>query len=153
MELKLGLEKVQKTTNSDKGIYILELFAEKDFSISAKKFIGFTFPKGYYYYVGSAQKNLKSRIARHLRRKKKVHWHIDHLTTHNSVKTLNSFIIPEAEKIIEAEIANNFVNYFDAQIIVEGFGNSDTKETKTHLYYKKGKIKGFEFQRYYHFKN
>ena len=120
----------------NKGIYILELFADKDFTISAKKFIGVTFPKGFYYYIGSAQKNLKSRIERHHKKEKIIHWHIDHLTTHESINLTNTFIIPEAEKNIEAEIANNFVLYFDAQIVVNGFGNSDTKGTKTHLFYK-----------------
>ncbi len=141
---------MQRITNPDKGIYILELFADKDFSVLAKKFVEVTFPKGYYYYIGSAQKNLKSRIERHFRKKKKIHWHIDHLTTHNSVKVVNIFIIPAAEKSVEAEIANNFVNNFNAKIIVEGFGNSDTKETKTHLFYKKEKTECSEFQKYYH---
>lgn len=140
---------MQKTTNSEKGIYVLELFADTDFSISAKKFIGATFPKGYYYYIGSAQKNLKSRLERHLRKEKIIHWHIDHLTTHNSIKVVNSFIIPDAKKNIEAEIANNFVEYFNAQIIVEGFGNSDTKETVTHLFYRKKRIELLEFKPYY----
>ena len=121
---------------SNKGIYILELFAEKDFTISAKKFIDVTFPLGYYYYIGSAQKNLKSRIGRHLKKEKIINWHIDHLTTHESIRISNYFIIQEAKKNIEAEIANNFEVDFEAQIIVNGFGNSDTKETKTHLFYK-----------------
>lgn len=130
---------------SNKGIYILELFAREDFQILAKKFIGITFPKGYYYYIGSAQKNLKSRIERHLKKEKIVHWHIDHLTTHKSIIIENPFILQNAEKNVEAEIANNFVEYFDAQIIVTGFGNSDTKETKTHLFYKKSSIPSNNF--------
>lgn len=124
----------------NRGIYILELFAEKDFTISAKKFIDVTFPKGYYYYIGSAQKNLKSRIGRHFKKEKIINWHIDHLTTHESIRIINYFIIHEAEKNIEAEIANNFEVDFEAQIIVNGFGNSDTKETKTHLFYKLNSI-------------
>jgi len=127
---------VLKTTNSYKGIYILELYAKDVFIISAKKFIGTSFPKGYYYYIGSAQKNLKSRIERHQRKKKVIHWHVDHLTTHKSIESIIPFIIPNGEKYLEAEIANNFIEYFGAQIIVKGFGNSDTKETKTHLFYK-----------------
>ena len=134
----------------NKGIYILELLAKKDFTISAKKFVDVKFPKGYYYYIGSAQKGLTSRIARHKRKDKIIHWHIDHLTTNKSTSNINSFIIPNAEKTLEVEIANNFVNYFDTKIIATGFGNSDTKETKTHLFYKS---KPIPFSEFYIFKN
>ena len=149
MVLKLGLEKVLKTINSNKGIYILELFAKEVFAISAKKFLDVTFPKGYYYYIGSAQKNLKSRIERHLRKDKVIHWHIDHLTTHKLIEKIIPFIIPDGEKKLEAEIANSFIFYFDAQIIADGFGNSDTKETKTHLFYKSEPIPFSKFDIYY----
>jgi len=37
--------------------------------------------EGTYCYVGSAMNGLDQRIGRHLSKKKKVHWHIDHLTT------------------------------------------------------------------------
>jgi len=136
---------------SNKGIYILELLATENFSIFAKKFIGITFPPGYYYYIGSAQKNLKSRIERHKRKTKIVHWHIDHITTHKSLRIVDTLIFLEAEKKVEAEIANHFIENFDAQIIVNGFGNSDTKETKTHLFFKKKRIEIREFQRFYNF--
>ncbi len=129
----------------DKGIYILELLAEKDFTISAKKFIHIKFPKGYYYYIGSAQKNLTSRLERHERKTKTIHWHIDHLTTNKSIRKIKPFIIPEAKKNLEAEIANNFIKFFDAKIIANGFGNSDTKETKTHLFYRSKPIPFSEF--------
>ena len=132
----------------NRGIYILELFAEKDFTISAKKFIGVTFPLGFYYYIGSAQKNLKSRIERHLKKDKIINWHIDHLTTHESIRIINYFILHEAEKNIEAEIANNFELDFEGQVIVNGFGNSDTKETKTHLFYKNEPIPISKFDIY-----
>lgn len=134
---------------SNKGIYILELFAEKNFLISAEKFKDIIFPKGFYYYIGSAQKNLKSRIERHLRKAKIIHWHIDHLTAHKSTNIVNIFILLDAEKTIEAEIANKFVKYFNSDIIVEGFGNSDINETKTHLFYKNESIKLTEFQTHY----
>ncbi len=79
---------------------------------------------------------MNSRIERHLRKTKTIHWHIDHITTNKSINNIKPFIIPDAEKDLEAEIANNFIDYFDAKIIVKGFGNSDTKETITHLFYK-----------------
>jgi len=36
----------------------------------------FDFPAGKYIYTGSARKNMDSRLARHLRKDKKPHWHI-----------------------------------------------------------------------------
>jgi sugar fermentation stimulation protein A len=140
---------VQKIIRTNKGIYIIELFAEKDFTISAKKFIGYKFNKGFYYYIGSAQKNLTSRIERHKRRIKNIHWHIDHLTTHPSINITNTFVIPSAVKEIEAEIANNFTNYFNSEIATKGFGNSDTKETITHLFYNTLPINIKEFKKHY----
>ena len=35
--------------------------------------------RGWYVYTGSAKRNLASRLARHLRRWKRLHWHIDRL--------------------------------------------------------------------------
>ncbi|PIQ09169.1 MAG: endonuclease III [Ignavibacteriales bacterium CG18_big_fil_WC_8_21_14_2_50_31_20] len=135
--------------NYDSGIYILELFAKENFLIANNKFNNVTFPKGFYYYIGSAQKNLKSRIYRHLAKQKKIHWHIDFLSTHKSLKISNVFVIPNALKVVEAEIANSFVEYFNAKIIAEGFGNSDTKETKTHLFFKNKQLSNSVFEKYY----
>lgn len=39
----------------------------------------FAFAAGRYVYTGSARRNLKARIARHLRREKALRWHIDYL--------------------------------------------------------------------------
>jgi len=41
----------------------------------------FDFPAGRYVYSGSAKRGLEARIARHLRRRKPLRWHIDHLLT------------------------------------------------------------------------
>lgn len=130
------MPKLLKITESNSGIYLLELFANSEFLILNPKFKNITFPKGFYYYIGSAQKNLKSRVLRHISAEKKIHWHIDYLTTHKSLKITKTFIFPNAEKHFEAEIANSFCNYFGTEIIVEGFGNSDTKDTKSHLFFK-----------------
>ena len=37
------------------------------------------FPAGLYVYTGSAKRNLDARVARHIRRDKPLHWHIDYL--------------------------------------------------------------------------
>ncbi len=36
-------------------------------------------PAGFCVYIGSAQKNMEKRIARHMRREKRKRWHIDYL--------------------------------------------------------------------------
>ena len=65
--------------NHDSGDYmiVLHLDTPQDISIGA---LGMrSFPKGYYVYVGSAKRQLAARIARHRRRRKQFHWHIDYL--------------------------------------------------------------------------
>ncbi|MCX7946079.1 MAG: GIY-YIG nuclease family protein [Hydrogenophilus sp.] len=39
----------------------------------------FDFPAGRYVYTGSARRGLEKRVARHLQREKRLHWHIDFL--------------------------------------------------------------------------
>lgn len=131
---------MHKTTDSNSGIYILELYARDEFQIPVKKFQDSTFLIGYYYYIGSAQKNLQQRIIRHFRTTKKVHWHIDHLTTNRNIEIKTAYVLPDAPKNLEEEIANIFPTIFDGKIILKGFGNSDTKGSITHLFYKSRKI-------------
>ena len=131
---------MQKITDSNSGIYILELYAKNEFQISIKKFKDIILLKGYYYYVGSAQKNLSQRIDRHYRTEKKIHWHIDHLTTDENVILKNALAILSAPKNLEEEIANNFPSLFGGKILIKGFGNSDTKGSITHLFFRAKKI-------------
>jgi len=42
-----------------------------------------TYRSGFYVYTGSARRGLDQRIARHLRRRKRLHWHIDFLRAHS----------------------------------------------------------------------
>lgn len=127
-------------TLPNKGIYLLEIFAKEKFTVDINKFSGITFPKGYYYYVGSAQKNFRSRIERHLRKTKTIHWHIDHLTANPLLTIKNLYVIPNAKRSLEWQIANDLLKIFDCEIIVKGFGNSDTNKTVTHLLYRKKRI-------------
>lgn len=64
---------------NDRGSYILILYHGKDEKISVGKLGISFFKKGYYIYIGSAAKNLSSRINRHRRLRKKALWHIDYL--------------------------------------------------------------------------
>ena len=71
--------------NHDSGDYmvILHLEENRDIIIGAQGVRHF--PQGYYVYAGSARRNLAARLARHGRRRKKFHWHIDYLRQYADV--------------------------------------------------------------------
>jgi sugar fermentation stimulation protein A len=125
---------------SDSGIYILEFYAKKSFYIEHKKFSGIRFKQGYYYYVGSAQKKLKSRINRHLKRKKKLHWHIDYLSTNTALKISRILQILNLQKNFECQIVQNISANNEIEIIAKNFGNSDCNICSSHLLFSKKKI-------------
>lgn len=64
---------------NDSGCYILILYLDEDERIEVGKIGVLFFKKGYYIYIGSAAKNLSSRIDRHRRLRKRAFWHIDYL--------------------------------------------------------------------------
>ena len=61
-----------------KGIYTIIIKLQKGRDISIGKLETISVAAGYYVYVGSALNGLSSRIVRHLRKEKKLHWHIDY---------------------------------------------------------------------------
>ncbi len=63
----------------DGGSYMLILKLKRDRTIDVGKLGTLFFQKGYYIYIGSAKKNLKKRMERHLRKRKNHFWHIDYL--------------------------------------------------------------------------
>jgi len=106
--------------------YILEIWLERGETIRIGKLGKFRFPQGCYLYVGSAKKNLRQRIERHLREKKRRFWHIDYLLPYGSI---NDVWTGEAE---EEDVAENLEQRL--KIPVQGFGSSDTKRNKAHLF-------------------
>ena len=59
--------------------YLLFLKLPKMTNIPVGKLGQFSFPAGQYIYVGRAKKNLETRLERHQRKNKTLHWHIDYL--------------------------------------------------------------------------
>jgi Uri superfamily endonuclease len=96
--------------------------------------------KGIYVYVGSAMKNLKQRVNRHISYQTgeyKKHWHIDYLLEQG--KVISSVVIPSAEK--NEEIISSFIsNYFES---VPGFGATDCKHVDSNLYFLKNNLKDY----------
>lgn len=64
---------------ADRGSYLLVLRVARARRLEIGGLGSHLFPAGYYVYVGSAMRALTARVARHLRRRKTRHWHIDYL--------------------------------------------------------------------------
>ncbi len=111
----------------DKGSYLLVIYLPMDSTIRTKG-KEFILARGFYVYVGSAMRGLKSRIGRHVRGDKKKHWHIDFLL--EKARIIEIFAIPSSVRL-EEELSLAVSQYGKA---IEGFGSSDTK-TPSNLYY------------------
>jgi Uri superfamily endonuclease len=103
------------------GVYVLIIQLSIGSDVSVGKLGTIIFSRGIYAYVGSAQTALEKRIARHLRKEKRVFWHIDHLLQDPNAKILKVFT-KVADKQEECIIAKKIVAKGET---VEGFGCSD----------------------------
>jgi sugar fermentation stimulation protein A len=115
----------------DKGSYLLILRVDKKRRIHIGKLGQLDFNKGYYVYVGSAMNSLSSRIERHVRKRKKVYWHIDYLL--NNVEKIIPIPV-RSSKRLECEIATALSTIMNQSH--PGFGSSDC-HCPTHLFYTK----------------
>ena len=132
---------MHEITNSNSGVYVLEIFAGKPFHLMHRKYQDIVFPGGYYYYIGSAQKNLTQRLQRHKSKNKKVHWHIDHITSLEFTNVVKTFILRNKSKEHECELVFALLTNYKLQVLAAGFGNSDCNKCQSHLLYSKSKIK------------
>ncbi|HIE52247.1 MAG TPA: GIY-YIG nuclease family protein [Armatimonadetes bacterium] len=113
------------------GVYQLLLRLPRPRTMQIGRLGRFTFPAGWYVYTGSALNGLEARIARHLRRKKRLHWHIDYLLQQAEIEAV--FIYPTQER---EECARNaeVLAQPGARIIAPRFGASDCR-CPAHLVY------------------
>jgi len=82
--------------------------------------------------VGSAQKNMLQRITRHLKKEKKLRWHIDYLTTSPDFKIKNCFI-SVLPKNYECKVVKQLKRSFLFSSPVKKFGSSDCTICHSHL--------------------
>ncbi len=115
----------------DQGIYILEMQLSEVVKIQVGKLGEYEFIPGYYYYCGTAQKNLKARLERHIRKEKKERWHIDYLLEYADILQIYTW---PAERELECMLAEKLQMFPAGQIPVQNFGASDSS-CDSHLYY------------------
>ncbi|MDG6902673.1 MAG: GIY-YIG nuclease family protein [Nitrososphaerota archaeon] len=70
---------------TDSGLYQLVIRLKRKQSIGVGRLGRFAFPSGYYVYTGSARRGLESRIARHLRKEKRLRWHVDYVLRYGDI--------------------------------------------------------------------
>ena len=113
-----------------KGSYLLIIELKDDKKIKIGKLGNIFFKKGYYIYVGSALNGIEQRVKRHLRIKKKMHWHIDYFLQQSNIIRIY-YKASNAKE--ECSIANFFTEKLSS---IPKFGCSDCKCT-SHLFYGK----------------
>jgi len=108
-----------------KGTYVLLIELPKSTEIQVGSLGKIKFQAGFYAYVGSALRGLEGRIRRHMKMKKKLHWHIDHLLAWARIKEV--YADEREECSIAAKLAERLPS-------VKGFGSSDC-DCESHLFY------------------
>ena len=90
------------------------------------------FLKGFYIYVGSSMNGFSGRVKRHIKSKKKLHWHIDYLLEKALIENI---VCIESDKRIECKLAGNLSKLFKS---IPNFGASDCK-CSSHLFFAKNR--------------
>ena len=111
------------------GVYLLLVRIDKEQVIRPGSLGDVKISRGCYVYVGSGLNNLEARLARHKRKRKKLHWHIDYLTSIAS--TVSTFPIRTKNRL-ECELAEAVARLSGKS--VPGFGSSDCT-CSSHLFF------------------
>jgi sugar fermentation stimulation protein A len=119
-----------------KGTYILLIEIPRGVRIKVGALGALEFPRGFYAYCGSAMGGLGLRINRHLRRRKKMWWHIDYLLEKGRVKRV---IYTSTRERLECQLAQRLENVFHS---FPGFGSSDCL-CPSHLFFSE-ELQGLE---------
>ena len=90
------------------------------------------FPPGLYVYVGSALGGIERRVARHAKKGKKLHWHIDYLLRRGRI--VSTIAVPSERRATECAVASALAAADGAKCVLPGFGSSDCR-CMSHLLY------------------
>jgi Uri superfamily endonuclease len=104
-----------------KGIYLVLAELNSPATVQVSNGRAFKLGSGFYAYLGSALGGLEQRIARHLRYKKRHHWHIDYFVDHARIEQI---ILAETEQKIECSVARSLSKKL---AFIPGFGCSDCR--------------------------
>jgi Uri superfamily endonuclease len=109
------------------GAYVLAIELAKPLDVELPGQSPVSLPRGRYLYCGSAYGpgGLRARVARHMRRRKAIRWHVDRLTASGVV--LGAWTFPGGD---ECELAAALSHL---PMPIAGFGSSDCRRCRSHL--------------------
>ncbi len=120
-----------------KGAYVLLIELSKMARIFHKGTF-YELPTGIYVYVGSALGHanaIESRVTRHLKKSKKLFWHIDKITSSPEAR-ISSFFSILADTSIECTVSQKLFASGNFSVPIPKFGASDCKKgCPAHFYY------------------
>jgi Uri superfamily endonuclease len=127
-----------------KGNYTLIIALNTPIRIRAAKH-DWRFHKGYYAYTGSAMgnnaTNLRQRVARHVGKIKKQHWHIDYFLSSRKAR-ITTIVAAASDVNNECEITRRIQRIQGAIVPIAKFGASDCQRNcMSHLVYFKDNVK------------
>ena len=113
------------------GTYTLAISIFKQLQVKIGRLgVGY-FRNGHYTYTGSAlgshSSSVRGRVARHLRRRKPLHWHIDYLLDSVNVR-IAAVVAAPTERRFECPVNQSLRTWEKAEIPFKGFGASDCQE-------------------------
>ncbi|MEK9684427.1 MAG: GIY-YIG nuclease family protein [Rhodospirillaceae bacterium] len=112
------------------GCYALHIWLEKNFVRQVGSLGNIFLPVGSYLYLGNARGTggLRARISRHCRSDKRIHWHVDHLTSWGRV--LHVWTRAQGS---ECNLREVFMQNLAIQPAVKGFGSTNCNICPSHL--------------------
>ena len=110
--------------------YVLVIEVKKKINIQIGKLGKFKLPGGWYLYIGSGENSLEKRIKRHLKKEKKLFWHIDYLLNNPQARVKKVWA---KEGGWECSLAGKMASDKIFRTPVPKFGSSDCR-CKTHLF-------------------
>jgi Uri superfamily endonuclease len=112
-----------------KGIYVLLIDVKNVIHVTVGKLGRITLATGLYAYVGSAQNSVEKRVERHLRKQKRIFWHIDYVLGQEDL-TVTQVLYKAADKEEECRVAEYLTRMNEPTM---DFGCSDCRCT-SHLF-------------------
>jgi Uri superfamily endonuclease len=112
------------------GAYVLIMESRSPIAVSIGSLTDTVLPPGRYAYAGSARGpgGIRARVARHLRKDKKLHWHIDRITTAADITEVRTY--PDGD---ECGLVIELMTQPGAHHPIRNFGSSDCRICASHF--------------------